>query len=156
MSSTLSTCIIQEYTIRYILLTLVFIAGVLGTSCNRDVFSQMQAVNTYVNRSITYKSDGIDTDYWQYPEETLQKHTGDCEDYAILKAALLHTDGIIHIVQVDAQTYHAILEIDGLYLDNRFKDILSEEKKQQIYGATIISASVSAWMQRKRGSVTAQ
>lgn len=140
--------------IKHLHLVLVFVITVLSTSCS--TLPPVQEVNTYVNQRIKYKSDGVNKDYWQYPEETLQKHTGDCEDYAILKAALLHTDGIIHIVQVDAQTYHAILEIDGLYLDNRFKDILSEEKKQQIYGATIISAPVSAWVQRKRGSVTAQ
>ncbi|MDO9325897.1 MAG: PEGA domain-containing protein [Methanoregula sp.] len=66
-------------------------------------FKSYRARNDYRNviafvQGIAYKDD-IDpaiqqkTDYWQYPVETLAEGTGDCEDTAILTAALLKEMG---------------------------------------------------------------
>lgn len=56
-----------------------------------------QAVNHAVNSMIAYKTDleahGV-ADYWQTPEETLRRGTGDCEDFALLKMALLEGLGL--------------------------------------------------------------
>lgn len=56
----------------------------------RNVVAFVQAINY---------TDDVDpatntkTDYWQYPVETLVKESGDCEDHAILAAALLKEMG---------------------------------------------------------------
>jgi predicted transglutaminase-like cysteine proteinase len=50
-----------------------------------------QGVNEWVNSILRYRSD--DGDYWQPPETTLKLGTGDCEDYALLKRALLIAGG---------------------------------------------------------------
>ena len=51
-------------------------------------------VNRDISSKISYKSDieahGV-KDYWQSPRQTLQLKTGDCEDFAILQANILHT-----------------------------------------------------------------
>ncbi len=53
-------------------------------------------VNAYVKKAITYKSDtqnkGV-TDHWQRPSETIKTGLGDCEDYVLLKMALLEQLG---------------------------------------------------------------
>lgn len=54
-------------------------------------------LNAWVNHAIRYRSDhdswGIQ-DFYQTPHETLLRRAGDCEDYAILKAALLRRLGV--------------------------------------------------------------
>ena len=66
-------------------------------------FKSYSARNDYRNvvafvQNIVYKEDtdpvtNQPTDYWQYPVETLALGTGDCEDTAILSAALLKEMG---------------------------------------------------------------
>lgn len=60
----------------------------------RDV---MERVNRHVNRSIIYVADqdahGV-PDHWALPSETLAMGRGDCEDYALLKMALLAASGV--------------------------------------------------------------
>jgi hypothetical protein len=49
-------------------------------------------VNAYVNSIITYQSEtGED---WQSPQATYRLRTGDCEDFATLKVALLEQYGV--------------------------------------------------------------
>ncbi len=48
-------------------------------------------LNLAINRLIKYKAEPEGADIWQKPADTLQLGTGDCEDYAILKYALLAT-----------------------------------------------------------------
>jgi hypothetical protein len=46
--------------------------------------------------NIRYESDIEnygDSDYWQFPTETLQRRSGDCEDFAFLAASLLRAKG---------------------------------------------------------------
>lgn len=51
----------------------------------------------YVHKQIQYKYD-IDahnkSEYWQHPEETIQRKTGDCDDVALLVASLIRMCGI--------------------------------------------------------------
>ena len=55
----------------------------------------LDAINIKVNRLVQYKSDHEvhGKDKWQMPAETLLLGTGDCEDYAILKAHMLFKEG---------------------------------------------------------------
>jgi len=53
-----------------------------------DERSKLQAINDFINRSVSYATDrqiwGVD-DYWATPLETLSLGRGDCEDFAIGK-----------------------------------------------------------------------
>ena len=46
-------------------------------------------MNLRINQEIRYQEEPPGADVWQTPEETWAIKSGDCEDYAILKYALL-------------------------------------------------------------------
>ena len=93
----------------------------------------IQAVNSYVNRTITPMTDpdyrGV-TDRWEYPTEGL----GDCEDYQLLKRKLLVEAGLpkrallMTVVINQKGEGHAVLTVrlDGedVILDNQTNAIL--------------------------------
>jgi hypothetical protein len=54
---------------------------------------QAAAAFDYVFENVAYVNDPAGRDYWASPNETLQKMTGDCEDHAILLAALITAMG---------------------------------------------------------------
>jgi predicted transglutaminase-like cysteine proteinase len=60
---------------------------------------RLNAINQRVNQRLRYVldqvADGV-PDYWQSPLETVNRGTGDCEDYAILKYYLALHAGISH------------------------------------------------------------
>ncbi len=57
-------------------------------------FSGITHMNLKINVRIKYVAEAPEQDYWQPPAVTLAKGTGDCEDYAILKYAVLLKSGI--------------------------------------------------------------
>jgi predicted transglutaminase-like cysteine proteinase len=68
-----------------------------GARGSGDQAAQVEAVNRWVNRSITYGEDRDiygRADYWAPASETLRRGTGDCEDFAIAKMELLSVLGI--------------------------------------------------------------
>jgi len=62
----------------------------LNKVSNRDLISK---VNSFVNETVEYQREENKQDYWQDPMETVDKGTGDCEDYAIYKYWLLRDLG---------------------------------------------------------------
>jgi transglutaminase-like putative cysteine protease len=54
---------------------------------------QLCSLFDYVSNSVEYVSDPHDSDYWATPAETITTGAGDCEDYAILMAALVEAIG---------------------------------------------------------------
>lgn len=79
--------------------------------------------NAWVNRTIAYAADLAD--HWQGPAETLARGQGDCEDFAILKRAVLIARGwppagLFLVVGYDRvqRRHHALLWAGGLLLDN--------------------------------------
>ena len=79
-----------------------------------------------LNEYWVYKSDGF-VDGWKF------RSPGDCEDYSLLilkhyygsegkaKDALKQGEAHIWYVITDSGDGHAILELDGEFIDNRFK-----------------------------------
>lgn len=58
---------------------------------------RLRAITSYILDHISYEAGGIHArsfDYWLFPEETLKKGSGDCEDRAFLLASLLLASGI--------------------------------------------------------------
>ena len=101
---------------------------------------QIPKVNFMVNRLLSYRDDihlWKAREYWASPVESLTRRAGDCEDYAILKYALLRDLGvadkdmrIVVLRDTAARQYHAVLSVkhDGkwLVLDNRFSRVRFE------------------------------
>lgn len=90
-----------------------------------------RAVNLWVNMRIKGVDEG-ENDHWQSPTETLEKRTGDCEDYAILKEAILKALGyktMILIGRTRDGSGHAVLGVvvDGewWFLDNSRRDAIT-------------------------------
>lgn len=60
----------------------------------RGQFDSPEAISKWLRKNIHYESDRTGDDYWQAPYETLEKKSGDCEDYSFLVQALLSEIGI--------------------------------------------------------------
>lgn len=102
--------------------------------------SKLKLVNSYVNRSIKYKTDTAmhgRLDKWSLPSETLKRGAGDCEDYAILKMGILSKLGVpkkamsvIVLKDTDRQLYHAVLavrtNVGTFILDNARNKIMKD------------------------------
>lgn len=81
-------------------------------------------INRAVNQSIRYVNE--DVDYWASPAETFTTGTGDCEDFALAKMAVLEAIGIkstlIVLRRFDGANHAMVaVEFEGktYYLDNR-------------------------------------
>lgn len=82
-------------------------------------FDLLDSVNLFTNKEIEYTKEP--KDYWQFPHETQEKKTGDCEDYAILKAWRLSKYGVpcsdmeLGYFKTPNDTYHMMLLVKGTY-----------------------------------------
>lgn len=106
-----------------------------------QAFEQLSAVNRAVNRLFSYAAEnfGFPTrDDWKSFRRTLQSGEGDCEDFAIAKAAVLRRLGFsekdLYLTVLKEKwtgRYHAVLLVrqDGRYhvLDNRFESLRTED-----------------------------
>ncbi len=116
------------------------IKAAYGRTTQSSIRDKLNAVNISVNRSIRYARD-IDTykvaDLWASPSETMKKQAGDCEDFAILKMAALHADGvpmqdmaIVVLFDQKRRFYHAVLSVavgDRYFvLDNMRDQVLAD------------------------------
>lgn len=83
---------------------------------------RMNLINVAINRSVQYRQD-MDTygvlDRWATPLETLSRLKGDCEDFAILKMAALHSYGfeledmsLVIVFDQKRRFYHAVLSVE--------------------------------------------
>ena len=96
------------------------------------VSEQLRHVSASVNRIVAYKADDQNhdrVDYWSTPGEILDRSSGDCEDYAILKMALLarldvpmSAMEIVVLKDTSRNLFHAVLSVAfenrSLILDN--------------------------------------
>lgn len=111
----------------------------LGSS---DTPALAETINRLVNTVIRYRTDSAiygTIDHWAGPSETLNRGVGDCEDFAILKLALLADAGIdrsdMSIVILRDQrreVYHAVLALRTgartLILDNVRSQVLDHDQ----------------------------
>lgn len=108
-----------------------------GMSSIRD---KLNFVNRDINRRIKYAKD-IDVhgtlDRWASPSQTLKLGVGDCEDFALLKMAVLQSQGVpltdmtvVILYDTKRHFYHAVLavEVQGRHyiLDNMREQVLTD------------------------------
>lgn len=82
-------------------------------------WQQIQETNTRANSWILFVKDK--KDYWQTPEETLERAKGDCEDKAILKMFVLQAlghDARLVYCNTDGEG-HMVCVVDDWILDSQ-------------------------------------
>jgi transglutaminase-like putative cysteine protease len=114
--------------------------------------SQAEKVRDWISKNIKYVPDyeaynwydcltrnGDFHEYWQYPEETLAKRTGDCEDMAILMTSMLRAGG------VPADKVYVALGSDGennhawVIVDDKPYEPIAKDPLQRIHGQRMLS-----------------
>lgn len=108
------------------------------------------SINALVNRTIIYRPDRVDK--WQTPHEMLVLEEGDCEDFAILKRAMLlgggaHDHDIFLVIGYDTilQANHAVLLVRGAVLDCAHGRILLPEEMPH-FRPVMAMNGVGAWV----------
>ncbi|KRB50082.1 hypothetical protein ASE04_16030 [Rhizobium sp. Root708] len=120
----------------------VVIKAAFTKTSQASIRDKMNTVNNTVNHAIRYKRD-IETykvaDYWATPTETIARQQGDCEDFAILKMAALHAEGvdlkdmaIVVLFDQKRHFYHAVLSVsvegNRFILDNMRDEVLPDTR----------------------------
>jgi predicted transglutaminase-like cysteine proteinase len=117
--------------------------AMIKSQTDRARMDQLRAVNRFLN-DWRYKSDAQnygERDYWASPLEFLS-HSGDCEDYAVIKYVSLRQLGfaadqlrVVVVRDVVRDLAHAVLAVyldDQVYiLDNLTTAILPQERVSQ-------------------------
>jgi predicted transglutaminase-like cysteine proteinase len=116
---------------------------ILVSARGQNEAEQLQKVNVWVNRHITFTDDAVSgsQDHWSNADESLRRGAGDCEDYAIAKLQVLRSLGVderdLYLVLVRdlvRRADHAILvvRLDGrfLVLDSNTDRILPADSIQ--------------------------
>lgn len=86
----------------------------------------------WVSDNIEYERDyenWVVPEYWQTPEQTLTKRTGDCEDYCILAQEMLRRIGVeseIVVVYTENDNLHAVLQL-YIMVREEYKKIESQQ-----------------------------
>lgn len=117
----------------FVLISLLFLGACAVPMTKEERFAVLSKVNMQVNKEIRYKSEKKDV--WHTYEEVMKTHTGDCEEYAIVKCAILtkkfNTDRDLLIIVAESlkkRLAHAVLLVDQNYvLDNQSKKIYPYE-----------------------------
>lgn len=108
---------------------------------NDGLGTKAYVANLLVNRAVTYRLEEVE--HWASPLETLTRGFGDCEDYAILKMALLLKMGVpkndmflVIVDPEDSDAYHAILAVrhsNGFYILDNQKDVVLSDTNISTY-----------------------
>jgi predicted transglutaminase-like cysteine proteinase len=112
----------------------------LGTK--KSFFQKLNSVNKGANELLGYRPD-VETyrlrDHWALPSESMRKGLGDCEDYVILKMAMLNALNVptkamslVVLKDTDRNLYHAVLAVStnkGTFiLDNVQKWVVMDKQ----------------------------
>ena len=118
------------------------ISTLLEKSKNLKFSEKLNVVNREINDLITYQSDQSiynNADYWALPKESISRGQGDCEDYVILKLALLKKLGIptrsmsmVVLKDMERNLFHAVLAVStnkgAFILDNVYSSVLLDRQ----------------------------
>lgn len=110
-------------------------SDIINTARTLSNQAQVEAVNIWVNQRLRFTDDRIGGDSWAPASQTLQRGTGDCEDYAIAKMKLLEAAGfdrramfLVIARDLVRQADHAVLAVriggELMILDNMTDRVL--------------------------------
>lgn len=133
-------------------------AAILAKLKDQRKSLQIAQVNAMVNKLLRYREDSVlwnTGEYWASPVESLTRRAGDCEDYAILKYALLRDLGVkdkdmrlVALRDTAARQHHAVLSVrtsgSWMILDNRFSRVRFERDLPH-YKALYSVNATGAW-----------
>lgn len=121
------------------------------------------AVNRAVNAAIRYQTDAVawgSEDYWASPQETIARGVGDCEDYALVKLAMLaalgvpETEMIVVVVKdLSRGIGHAILAVkagEGYDVLDNLTDMVRSDAEIATYVPLYSIGHAGAWIHGKR------
>lgn len=121
-----------------------------------DITAQLRHVSASVNTLVTYRTDEENhgrLDQWSTPNETLGRASGDCEDYAILKMAVLARLGvpvnameIVVVKDTSRRLFHAVLSVtleDRTVILDNMTDAVETDTAKRSY-APLFSLSGTA------------
>ncbi len=105
-------------------------------------FQKLELVNSVVNRNIRYQEDQTTynrLDYWATTDEIVRNGAGDCEDFAILKYAMLLEAGVpetsmslVILKDTNRNLFHAVLAVSTnkghFILDNVVNRVYSDRE----------------------------
>ena len=130
-----------------------------GARKSGDQAAQIEAVNRWVNRKISYGEDREvygRADYWAPAGETLRRGVGDCEDFAIAKLELLAALGVSRnkmrlVVARDLvrNADHAVLIVtltDGSVMLDNMTDRLLDARMPNDYRPIMSFSSNAKWV----------
>lgn len=137
------------------------LAGLEGLTDNKkkSFFELMQQINKGANTAIKYSSDSAiynKPDYWASANETIGRGQGDCEDFAILKHAMLVKAGVpgkslslVILKDTKRKLYHAVLAVSTnkghFILDNVFDRVYLDRDMPQ-YQAMFSFSLNKSWL----------
>ena len=118
----------------------------LAEQRDRDVETQLRAVNGFFNATLRFGEDRNiwqRIDYWATPVESLYQGAADCEDYALAKYVSLRRLGVsmeslrLTYVKADGQAhmvlaYYAEADADPWVLDNRITRVLPASQRSDL------------------------
>lgn len=126
------------------------LAQLIESSRAQDEPQRLRAVNDFFNHRLSFREDaavwGV-PDYWATPLEALERHAGDCEDYAIAKYFSLAASGVpapkLRMVYVRARlggqslahmvlAYYAQPGAEPLILDNLRTEVLPASQRPDL------------------------
>lgn len=117
--------------------------------------NSLSDISNYVRNNITYVAD--EGDRWQAPQETIDKGTGDCEDYCLFAGYYADKLGYnVHLVGIrSSKGDHMILELDGVYYEaqtmQRFQHI---ERYSRVFRESLENSLKRCWIVYKSRSVS--
>jgi hypothetical protein len=87
--------------------------------CDKIEINSIKDILEYLSNNIQYKDEK--NDYWQLPEETITKGTGDCEDFCILFMYLLKNkleiENSLTLIKPNKKTVHTVVYYSNQYSD---------------------------------------
>lgn len=110
-------------------------SSVISAARSAPGLQQVTMINSWVNHRLRFVDDRVGGDNWASASQSLQRGTGDCEDYAIAKLKLLEASGfdrraLFLVIARDLvrQADHAVLAVqigaDLMILDNMTDRVL--------------------------------
>ena len=112
------------------ILWILSVCGLL-TSCVMSIrepsirFDSLDEIYAYLENNVTYKADSYEN--WQAPQDTIDKGTGDCDDFAIFIAYFadrdLNASVTLCVIETGLTDKHMIVRINGVYHDSTSRRI---------------------------------